>query len=648
MGVLLGAGAGLAAGGILLPGCAPAKRKTPKTLIIGFDGMDPRLLARFMKNGGFPNFRRLAEVNGIRSLGTSNPPQSPVAWANFITGADPGGHGLFDFIHRDPETYIPYLSGARTLESRLKLEIGKYRIPLRGGNVDNLRGGTAFWELMGDAGFPATIYRAPSNYPPARSGKAISGMGTPDLLGGYGSFTFFTERPLLKKDLTGGEIIRISPRNGCYRCRVKGPENTMVDGASQTEAEIKIWKDPENPAVKITTRDSSFLLKEGQWSNWIRLRFEMLPHFVATNGIVVLYVKKVHPDLQIYVSPVNIDPSDPALPISHPENYSKELAAKTGLFFTQGIPETTKALDHGILTDDEYLQQNDIFYRSVEKIYEYELDRFDSGMLFFYFSNTDLGQHMFWSAMDKSHHQYGARPERSRGTIERIYNEMDIFLGRALSRLNDGDTIIVMSDHGFAPFRKGFHLNSWLLDNGYLDLSDSGSRDEQEFLSNANWAGTRGYAMGFNALYVNQRGREGDGIVKAGVDKQLLMNEIKNKLLAAVDPETGERPVSNVYFSEDIYSGEYSGRAPDMIIGYNSGYRASWETAIGRTPRGLLSLNQQTWTGDHCIDPIHVPGIILSNRKIRTRDPVLQDVPVTALAGFGIGKTNGMTGRNLF
>jgi predicted AlkP superfamily phosphohydrolase/phosphomutase len=645
--MLLGAGVGLAAGGMLLPSCKKAIRTSHKTLIIGFDGMDPGLLAQFMKNRKFPNIQKLVEVNGIRNLGTSNPPQSPVAWANFITGTNPGGHGLFDFIHRDPENYMPYLSAAQTHESNRKMRIGKYQIPLSGGNVENLRRGTAFWEPLGDEGIPATIYRVPSNFPPVHSGRAISGMGTPDLLGGYGSFTFFTEKHMEMKDLTGGKIVQIKQENGCYKCRIEGPEDTLVDGKPQTNAEITIWKDSVNPAVKISAGDTAVLLNEGEWSDWIRLRFQMLPHVSSTSGIVMFYVKKVHPHLQIYVTPVNIDPSNPALPISYPENHSKELAGKIGLFYTQGIPEATKALDHDILTDAEYIQQNETFYRSVYQIYEHELERFNSGVLFFYFSNTDLGSHMFWSAMDKKHQQYPFRPEYTRGMIEKIYHDMDRMLGLALKRMNEGDTVMVISDHGFAPFYKGFHLNSWLKENGYLDLTDEDDRDEPEFLSNVNWSSTRAYALGFNGLYINQNGREGNGIVSGGAEKKALMKEMREKLLKTIDPDTGQHTVSHVYFAEEIYSGRYVSKAPDMIVGYNRGYRASWETAIGKVPHGLISLNEQKWTGDHCVDPVHVPGIILSNRKIRINDPALHDVPVTALAGFGIEKTRDMTGRKI-
>ncbi len=627
------------------------KKTDHKVLVLGFDGMDPRLLANFMNRSDFPNFDKLIAVNGIRTLATSTPPQSPVAWSNFITGKNPGGHAIFDFIHRNPENYQPYLSMSRAENPARTLKLGNYVIPLGKGDVKLLRRGTAFWELLVARNIPATIFRIPSNFPPVPAGRSIAGMGTPDLLGGYGSFSYYTEEPPAPDadEITGGTITQITPgADGKYTFFLTGPPNTMLKDRPTTKIEINVWKDSTNPSAEIKIGGDTLVLEEGQWSDWVRVEFEMIPHLSSVSGICLVYLKSVHPYLKIYISPVNIDPVKPAMPISNPPEYAAELARETGLYYTQGMPEDTKALDHGVFTDMEYLEQTKIFHDHIEKMFHYELNRFRSGLLFFYFSNTDLGSHMFWSAMDKSHPGYGLRTEEARDTIFKIYQNMDRMLGIAMEKLDPGDTIIVMSDHGFASFARGFNLNTWLKENGYLALIDEFSQGDQDFLANVDWSRTSAYALGFNALYINQMGREGEGIVPVGDAKKRLLEKIRDGLLQVRDPLTGKQVITHVYVADEIYSGKYVKDAPDLIIGYNRGYRASWETAIGRVPRELLSDNKQKWTGDHCIDPAHVPGIVLSNRKIKYERPSLYDLPVTILNEFGVEKNPDMIGHNIF
>jgi len=637
--------------GVLVSSCGrkPEMVQTDhRVMVLGFDGMDPKLLARFMKEANFPNIRKLLEVNGLRTLRTSNPPQSPVAWSNFITGKNPGGHAIFDFIHRHPEQYIPFLSTSKTVSPDKTFNLGRYEIPVSGGGVKLLRKGVAFWQLLDNERIPATIFRIPSNFPPVEAGRSLAGMGTPDLLGGYGSFTFFTERKMNKPDLTGGKIVNVSREDGHIQCTLEGPENSMIEGAPPLTVDFDVWVDPDNPSAVFEVGGKKFVLQEGQWSDWVRLEFYMIPHISKVSGVALFYLKKAQPYFQLYVSPINIDPMDPALPISYPPEYSRELAEKVGIYYTQGMPEDTKALDHGILDDLEYLEQNRVFHSKIEEMYKYELGRFNSGLLFFYFSNTDLGSHMLWSAMDKNHPQYSTRSDQVRDALLYIYLEMDRMLGLAMDNLGPDDTLIVMSDHGFAPFYRSFHLNSWLKENGYLTLIDEFSQGESEFFDNVDWGRTKAYSLGFNGLYVNQMGREGQGIVAPGPEKDRLMEQLREGLEAVVDPKTGKRAITNLYFARDIYSEKYVDSAPDMIVGYNAGYRGSWETAIGKIPRELFSDNEQKWTGDHCVDPIHVPGVVMSNRKIKADNPALYDLTVTVLDEFGVAKDPGMIGHNVF
>lgn len=627
------------------------KKSSKKVIVIGFDGMDPRLLKKFMERAEFPNFRKLMPQTGvITPLATSYPPQSPVAWSNFITGMNPGGHGIFDFIHRTPQDYLPYLSTSETTDPEWSLMVGKYNFPIKGGGVELLRQGTAFWELLEAQGIPTTTFRVPANFPPVPVGHTLSGMGTPDLLGGYGSFTYCTEKLPEEggKEITGGVVDVVKKAEGKYSCTVQGPVNTLLKAAPSTEAVIEVWPDPVNDTVKLKVGGETMLLNEGEWSDWIQVRFDMIPHVSSVPGILIAYIKQVHPVFEMYVSPVNIDPREPAMPISYPPEYSKELADEVGPFYTQGMPEDTKALDYGILSDSEYMEQNNILNKSILKMYEFELGRFDNGFLFFYFSDTDLTAHMMWSAMDETHAMHDSREAEVYDELFNTYVRMDQFLGQAMEHVDEDDTLLVISDHGFNSFNRTFNLNTWLKNNGYLNVDDEFTQDQYEYLMNVNWSKTKAYGLGFNCLYINQIGREGKGIVPPGVVKRKLMEEIREKLLAEKDPLTGKNVVTNVYFADEIYSGKYVDEAPDILVGYAMSYRGSWETAIGKITKDVFGDNDQKWSGDHLIDPIHVPGIVFSNKKIVAEKPALYDIPVTVLSEFGVKPEDEMIGKNIF
>ena len=190
---LLGAIAGVS---LLRTHSAESQAPAKKLIVLGIDGMDPQLLRQFLDAGKMPNFAALAARGGFLPLQTSIPPQSPVAWANIITGMNPGGHGIFDFIHRDAATLTPYFSTSQVKAPEHNLRLGHWVIPLSEGKVELLRHGKAFWQYLDERKIPFTVFRIPSNFPPVASkGKTFAGMGTPDLLGGYGTFSFHTDDP---------------------------------------------------------------------------------------------------------------------------------------------------------------------------------------------------------------------------------------------------------------------------------------------------------------------------------------------------------------------------------------------------------------------------------------------------------------------
>jgi predicted AlkP superfamily phosphohydrolase/phosphomutase len=221
---------------------------------------------------------------------------------------------------------------------------------------------------------------------------------------------------------------------------------------------------------------------------------------------------------------------------------------------------------------------------------------------------------------------------------------MDAILGRIRARAPQGATLIVMSDHGFAPYYKKVHLNTWLHREGYLALV----RPEEPggpLFDNVFWRRTRAYAAGINGLYVNLAGREARGIVAHGPEYDRLVDEISTRLLALRDPENGAQVVATVDRARDVYHGAEVPNAPDLIVGYNRGYRSSDDSALGSVGSELVTPNLGKWTGDHCMAHELVPGILVSNRRSRVEDPRLIDLPVTILAAFGVDPPAAMTGR---
>jgi predicted AlkP superfamily phosphohydrolase/phosphomutase len=621
-----------------------------RLIILGIDGMDPQLLHRFMREGKMPNFAKLEAQGDFRPLTTSIPPQSPVAWSNLITGMNAGGHGIFDFIHRDPKTLSLFFSASKVEGAKHAIHLGNWSIPLGGGSAEQLRHGTAFWQILDEHGVPNTIFRIPSNFPPVRAkGRTLSGMGTPDLRGTYGTFSFYTDDPTATPGaVEGGQVIPVQVENSRVIANLIGPDNSFRKGNPAVMERFIVSVDPLEAVAKITLQHHEFVLREGEWSNWVGVEFQLIPFFGNVKGMCRFYLKQAHPRFQLYVSPINIDPADPALPISTPNSYSRVLTDEAGEFHTQGIAEDTKALSDGMLDDNEYLQQARTVLAEHRRIFDAEFRKFNEGVFFFYFSSLDLNSHMFWRLMDPRHPEYDETlAEQNGSAIADFYQQMDQVLGEVLPRLDDRTTLLVLSDHGFAPYYRSFNLNTWLLNQGYIKLKNGGLSDSSEPLANVDWTQTRAYGLGLNGLYLNLRGRERNGIVEPGTADR-LMGELRAKLLAVQDPKSNQQVITRVDLASDAFQGPYARSGPDMLVGYNRGYRAGWQTILGFFPPEELEDNSNPWSGDHCMDYTLVPGVLLSNRKIAAKAPALTDIAPTILAEFGIAKAQGMIGQSVF
>jgi predicted AlkP superfamily phosphohydrolase/phosphomutase len=630
------------------PATAPARM-----IILGIDGMDPTLVRQFMDEGRLPNLSRLASTGGFMPLETSIPPQSPVAWSTFITGMDPGGHGIFDFLHLDRETLTPYMSTSRVSDAGYTLALGQWRIPLTSQKTQLLRHGTAFWELLEREGVHTRMFQIPANYPPvSTSGRAISGMGTPDLHGTSGEFTLYTDDPKWRAGpVSGGAIKRVRLRDGVVSSLIAGPPNALLKGSPSATAKLEVLVDPENPVALVRIDDQRLLVQQGEWTGWVPVHFDLVRHVSSVSGMVRFYLKQVRPHLMLYMSPVNIDPRDPAQTIAVPVEYARELTEAAGPFYTEEMPEDTKALRAGVLDAREFLSQTQLVLEERERLLDAELKRFlaepDRALLFFYFSSIDQRHHMMYREADLSDPLHAANtPEVLVNAMRDTYAEIDESVGKVMRAVDERTAIVVMSDHGFSSFRRQVNLNRWLELHGYLRLTDSFNRGSYEWLRGIDWPATRAFGIGLNSLYLNVRGREKHGIVPPTA-RPALAAKLARELGTWVDEQTGAKIVTQVLLREDIYHGPFLDAAPDIIVGYAAGYRASWDTTTGKIPLELISPNIDEWSGDHCIDSRAVPGVLLSNRPLRGRGN-LADLTVTVLDYFDVKPSADMHGRSMF
>ena len=641
-------------------GCGGDGAGGKRVIVLGIDGLDHGLLERFMDEGRLPNFARLAREGDSAPLQTTMPPLSPVAWSTFITGLDPGGHGIFDFVHRDPATMQPVEPFYSISPPGRSLALGSWVLPLAGRDVTLYRRGQALWELLDAAGVDTTVFRMPVNFPPVESGgRSFAGMGTPDLLGTHGTYSFFTSAPPANEAGMTGRIELVDVVDHRVSARLRGPPNPFrrlpaprgpaAAGESEYEqpdmtVDFEVHIDRDAPAARLTVQETVLVLNEGEWSDWVRMEFEAAPA-VAVSALARFYLQRVRPVFRLYVSPLQIDPADPALPLSNPSAWARDLHDVLGPFYTQELPQETRAFSEGVLEAHEFREQAQLVYEERRRALDHLLDDFDEGLLFFYFSSVDQGSHMLYRYADPEHPFH--EPDAPLGDgIRTLYEQMDEALGRVRRSVGDETTLIVMSDHGFAPFHTGVNLNTWLAEQGYVTLRNPAERSGGPLFADVDWNGTRAYAFGLAGIYVNLRGREREGVVAPGAGHDRLLDEIERDLLALVDPRSGRHPVSLVYRTREEYGGPHLDLGPDLIVGYARGYRSSWESPLGEFSEEVFVDNEDPWSGDHQNDYRLVPGVLLTNRRITLDAPSLADLTVAVLDEFGVAPLPEMVGRD--
>jgi len=615
-----------------------------------------------------PNFARLRDHGYFDRLQTTVPSISPVAWSSFQTGSNPGKHNIFDFLTRDKKTYLPKLSSVSIHPPPRKLKLGKYEFPIGKADVRLLRKGKPFWHYLGEHGIFSNVIRVPITFPPEKfKGVTLSAMCVPDLRGSQGTFSFFTTRKLGHGEYIGGErteVVRekISHGTEIIRSELIGPNNpilaehpdmkcpftvTLTNGkAGQKNNHQKSAGSPDAAQAALKINGEIFKLEKGKYTDWITVEFKA-GLGIKVRGICQFLLLNTAPDFELYVTPINIDPEKPAMPIAYPMVYSTYFAKQQGAFATLGLAEDTWALNNNILDDQTFLHQCIQGDQEREKMFFDALDKVKRGLVVCVFDGTDRVQHTYWRYLDGQHPARDFQKDnQERDAIEKLYQRMDKIVGRAMEKCNSPDTVfMIVSDHGFNTFRYGVDLNCWLEENGYLVLKENGRGEK--YLTGIDWSQTRAFAVGLSGLFLNLKGREARGIVDPGTEAAQLREEIARKLTNLMDPQRNTEAVKQVYNAQKIYSGPYKNEAPDLLVGYKVGYRASWETAVGQVTEKIFHENTKAWSGDHCIDRSLVPGVLFCNRKINTEQPRIIDLGPTVLDMFGVDVPQHMDGKPL-
>lgn len=617
-----------------------------RIVILGLDGLDFGLTARLIEEGRLPNLAKLRAKGGFESLGSTLPPISPVAWSSFQTGVNPGKHNIFDFLVPDEQTYRPRMSSVDIKPPRRIIRIGNWALPWGRPEIRLLRKSRPFWSILSEYGIFSCIIRVPISFPPERlHGVQLSAMCVPDLRGTQGEFTRFTTGSVDQVEKNGGSVVSVVLNGRKVQADLTGPPHPFDLHRGPLKVSFSVTIKDQNTAV-LKIGDERRDLVRGTYTDWIKLTFRGGPG-IRVSGVCRFLLLSVDPTFELYVTPLNIDPEKPAMQIGYPATYPIYLAKKQGPYATLGLAEDTWGLNDHVLSDDQFLQQCSDTDTEREKMFTDALDRVPNGLCVCVFDGTDRMQHMFWRYHDPQHPACPAEiPDTHQDAIGKLYQRMDDLVGRTMTKCEGTDSLLmVISDHGFNSFRRGLDLNRWLELNGYLTVDDS--RRHEDYLAGINWKKTRAFAIGLTGIFVNLKSRFSQGIVEDGAEADQLRTEISASLSKLTDPMTHSCAIKRIYQAAKIYQGPYRNHAPDLIVGYEQGFRVSWEAANGQTSREVFHSNTRAWSGDHCVDPSVVPGVFFCSEPLLTDHPRLLDIGPTVLDLFGVKPPAYMDGKVL-
>ncbi|MGB1251183.1 MAG: alkaline phosphatase family protein [Candidatus Promineifilaceae bacterium] len=562
-----------------------------KTILLGLDALDPAIVERLHSRGDLPHLGKLITRGKYARFGVTNPPQSEVSWTSIATGLDPTVHGLTDFVHRNPKSYALNLS---LLPTETGWSGTRFVPPTRAKSL---------FEMAAEQGYPSTALFWPAQFPARLDSlvNALPGLGTPDLQGRWGVGTLYSaEANPNPKGKIPVERLNSRSRN-VYESAFIGTQRRNGE-AARLPFKLTIGS---NELAELQFGRTKLSLKLGEWSPIIPLTFK-LGFFTRVQALTrVIFTNSRTPTL--YALPLQLHPLKPLWPYGTPQHWVNRVWEECGAWLTVGWAQDTTALNEGHISSEQFLALCESVMIQRERILTEQLAWFDEGVLGCVFDTLDRVQHLFWRD----------RPD----IIEQWYQRMDALVGRVFDRveknLNGADTrMIVVSDHGFTDFNHKVHLNRWLQLNGYQQSRIMRADD----LSQTNWAQTEAYAIGLNSLHLNQQGREGQGVVSKA-DRASKLATLREKLLQWHSAE-GHRVVQEVYIGEE----------PDLVIGYAKGFRASAETALGGYDASPIVPNTDRWSGDHCVDPSLVPGVLFATDGLENfPTPTYRDMPALAV-----------------
>jgi predicted AlkP superfamily phosphohydrolase/phosphomutase len=612
-----------------------------KVIVIGLDGLEPGIVEAMLGRGELPQLARIRQSGSYARLKTTYPAQTPVAWSSFATGTNPGGHGIFDFVCRDPETYQP--DAALSRFERPKSMLAQPR-------VVNQRKGVPLWQPLTKAGVPSTVLRCPCTFPPETlQGRMLAGVGVPDLRGSQSKGTFYTQDRTVSAQ-ENEQVIYLGSGNE-LTTQVIGPRNTRQSPPTDTACEIRVRVDKAGRKLAIETGGAPARIEvtDKSWSEWVRFKFKF-SMLQSVSGIARFYVRQLEPHVEFYVSAINFDPAAPMFPVSSPGEYAKELGERIGPFSTLGMAEDHNGLNNGRLDEAAYLQHCELVMAERERMMRFELERFSEGLFFMLYDTPDRVQHMMWRFRDREHPCFNADADRELATrIEEHYQRCDRLLAAVLDKADDNTLLMVLSDHGFGSFRRAFDTNTWLWQNGLLALKNGHKPSEElgEGFTQVDWSRTYAYAVGLGGIYLNFKGRERGGILEESAEAERVRTAIQTGMADLPDAETGRPAVRSVSRREELYSGPFVGDAPDLLVNFYPGFRVSWKSAVGGFSNALLENNTRRWSGDHIVDPESVPGILFMNRAVRHNHARIIDLAPTILNYLDVPVPDAMEGSSL-
>jgi len=694
----------------LLAGSLAADVSKPAhVVVLGFDGVDAHIVEDMMAAGRLPNLSALKKRGGYSPLVPTVPAQTPVSWATFSTGLDPGGHEIFDFLKRDPADLVPTFAVAE--ETSAPLFFGKANalvfagaaavlffgagaflsgfgrrraamaafavlgvvaafavfagvkswIPSEQPAVRNNRLGKTFWSEAG--GRPATVIRMPVTFPPESfpDGRLLSGLGVPDLSGRIGKPAYYTSDPFFTAREGNDfsiELVRLESNVGRVATRIAGPPGRPFGREGTIDLPMTLTVSPGRDRLTVGAGDEKRELAPGQWSDWVSLEFRVNP-VIALHGYARFRLQSISPEIGLYLSPIQFDPErlPPGFALSSPPGFASDLVHRFGRYKTMGWAIDTWSIQSGTLPEDAFLEDV-AATASQERRLLAALVKEKQRLLVHYFEFPDRVAHVFWRFRDPLHPAYDARlAPRYGDAVEKSYETMDAIVGETMRALGREDVLIVLSDHGFATWRRSVNYNSWLVENGYLVLSGGARRKNLEalfskgrFWESVDWSRSRAYAMGLGDVYVNLKGREKNGIVLPGAPYEALRAELSERLTALTDPKNGERAVSRVFKREDVYRRFDPRLIPDLIVTNRPGYRVSWQASLGVPTDTVFEDNRDVWSGDHCsLDPELVKGVFFASIPFRAaRVPGIADATASVRVLIGAPAPPDAAGKSLW